>query len=329
METDDLEPSQNSRPEREEENLTHKEQLNKVGELKFVQVIINPGAGKDQPVLKALNAAFKTTGIDWDVSITKMAGDGTLLARQAVDAGADLVVVHGGDGTVMEVARGLMHSPVPLAIIPGGTANIMSRELGVPLDLIEACTLMVNPEALIRPVDMGQMGKHSFLLRAGMGFEAAMVQGADRDLKDRLGLLAYAISGLQELTDPEMARYQMVLDGKEIEAEGITCFIANSGNVGAAGLSLVQEVDVSDGLLDVILVTRSDVPSLLALAASVLTGAERVPALQHWKFKEGQFRSDPVQKVQVDGEILAQTPIEVHVVPHAVRILVPPAMLDE
>jgi diacylglycerol kinase (ATP) len=329
METDELKPTQHNQPERDEENLPNTGPLTQVGELKFVQVIINPAAGKDQPVLKALNAAFQTAEIDWDVSITKKAGDGTLLARQAQEAGATLVVVHGGDGTVMEVARGLMHSPVPLAIIPGGTANIMSRELGVPLDLMEACTLMVNPQALIRPVDMGQMGEHSFLLRAGMGFEAAMVQGADRDLKDRLGLLAYAISGLQELTDPEMARYQMVLDGKEIEAEGITCFIANSGNVGAAGLSLVQDVDVSDGLLDVILVTRADVPSLLALAASVLTGADRVPALQHWKFKEGQFRSDPIQKVQVDGEILAETPIEVRVVPHAVRILVPPDVLEE
>jgi diacylglycerol kinase (ATP) len=299
------------------------------GRPKFVQVIINPAAGRDQPVLKVLNSTFHTAGVDWDVSITKDAGDGTELARQAAKAGADLVVVHGGDGTVMEVARGLMHTSLPMAILPGGTANVMSHELGVPVDILEAATLIVNPDALVRTLDMGQMGEHNFMLRAGMGFEAAMVQGADRDLKDRLGLLAYAISGLQELADPQIARYRMLLDGQEVEAEGLSCIIANSGNIGAAGISLVPGIDVSDGFLDVIVVTRSDLPSLLALAASVITGADNVPALQHWRIKEGTIHSDPIQPVQVDGEILAESPIEVKVIPQAVRVLVPPSALDE
>jgi diacylglycerol kinase (ATP) len=294
---------------------------------KYVRVIINPAAGRDQPVLKTLNAAFRSSKTDWDVSITKRSGDGTRLAKDAVQAGADVVVVHGGDGTVMEVASGLMGTNIPMAIVPGGTANVMARELGVPNDLVEASTLIVNGESFVRRVDMGKVGEHYFLLRAGMGLEAAMIEAADREMKDRLGLLAYAFTALQELASPQLATYHLTLDGEEAQAEGLACLVANSGNVGAAGISIVPDMDVSDGLLDVIVVTRSDLPSLIALAASVVGGVENAPALQHWRVKKATIRSDPPQSVQVDGEILEKTPVAVEVVPHAVRILVPPVLL--
>jgi diacylglycerol kinase family enzyme len=161
-----------------------------------VHAIINPAAGQDQPILKVLNTALQAAEVEWDVFITKAAGDAHRLAQEAVAAKADLVIVHGGDGTVMEVASGLIGSQVPFAIIPGGTANVMSLELGIPNGAVESCALAVNPEAATRVIDMGQIGDHFFLLRASVGFEAAMVEGADRELKDRLGF-AYAFSALQ------------------------------------------------------------------------------------------------------------------------------------
>ena len=84
---------------------------------KRIQVIINPAAGQPQPVLHTLNQDFREAGVTWDVSITQEAGDGTRLARQALDQGADVVVACGGDGTVMEVANGLVGSDVPLGIL--------------------------------------------------------------------------------------------------------------------------------------------------------------------------------------------------------------------
>jgi diacylglycerol kinase (ATP) len=307
-----------------DDNLTNKSFEKLFEKPKYARVIINPAAGKDQPILKTLNAAFRSAGTDWDINITKKRGDGTRLARQAVDAGADVVVVHGGDGSVMEVASGLLGTNVPLAIVPGGTANVMSRELGIPADLVEASTLIVNREAHVRKVDMGRVGDHYFLLRAGMGLEAAMIEAADREMKDRLGLLAYAFSALQELASPQIAKYHFILDGQEDHAEGLACLVANSGNIGAAGISMVPGMDVSDGMLDVIVVTNSDLPSLLALAASVVGGLENAPALQHWRVKKVSIRSEPPQNVQVDGEILEKTPVDIEVIPHAVKIIVPP-----
>lgn len=297
-----------------------------------VQVIINPAAGQNQPILQVLNAAFKTAGIDWDVSITKESGDGLRLAKEAVEDEVDLVAVYGGDGTVAETAGGLIGSQVPMAILPGGTANVMAVELGIPSDLTEACALISNPNAIIRSVDMGMVGsseelskgggKH-FLLRASLGFEAEMVDGANRDLKDRLGVLAYALSALQTLADPPVAHYRLKLDGKEVESQGLACIIANSGTMGAQGLLLVPDINVSDGLLDIVVITRPDLPGLVALAASVVGGSENRPSLQHWQVREAEIEADPPQLVQVDGEMIELQSVAVRVLPQAVRVLVP------
>jgi diacylglycerol kinase (ATP) len=291
---------------------------------KRVHAVINPGAGQDQPILKLLNAVFRKNGIDWDISITKSSGDGRRLAQQAARSGVDLLLVNGGDGTVMECASGLIGTSIPLVILPGGTANVMAHELGVPFDLKEAITLAVNPHAGVRPIDMAQIGDEHFLLRAGMGFEAAMVEGADRELKDRVGLLAYGISALQALADPPIARYRLYLDGTIQEAEGLACIVANSGHLGAGGLVLSPKIDISDGLLDVLVITRADLPSLVSLLASVVGGDPEPPVLEHWQVRKVRVESDPPQTVQIDGEILAKTPVTIQVMPKAVKVLVPP-----
>ena len=289
-----------------------------------VLAIINPAAGQDQPVLKLLNTVFQKHSIDWDISITKSRGDGRHLSQEAVRAGVDLVLVNGGDGTVMECASGLVGSNIPLLILPGGTANVMAHELVLPFDLKEAITLAVNPYSAIRQVDMGRIGSDYYLLRAGLGFEAAMVEGADRELKDRVGLLAYGISALQALADPPIARYRLTLDGAVEETEGLACIVANSGHLGTGGLLLSPKINISDGLLDVIVITKADLPSLVSIFASVVSGGPEPPVLQHWQVREVRVEADPVQSVQVDGEMLATTPVDIQVIPHAVQILVPP-----
>jgi YegS/Rv2252/BmrU family lipid kinase len=291
---------------------------------KRVQVIVNPAAGKDTPILGILNKVFSEAEVDWDVYVTKGPGDAHRFAREAVSAGVDVVAVNGGDGTLMEVASGLMDTNIPMAILPGGTANVMSIELAIPSDIAEACALVTADDlGTVRPVDMGLVGKHTFMLRVGMGLEAAMVQGADRDMKSRVGSLAYVLSALQAFNNPQLARYLLTLDGKEIEVEGITCMVANSGNLGSPGLRMAPNIDVSDGLLDVIVIRRGDLGALLSVAASVVAGNENAEPLQHWQARNIRVVAAPVQPVQVDGEMLTQTPVEVKVLPQILKVIVP------
>jgi diacylglycerol kinase (ATP) len=289
-----------------------------------VFAVINPAAGQDQPLLKSLNKVFQENEVDWDIAITKTRGDGGRLARKAAQSGVDVVLVYGGDGTVMECASGLIGSQTPLAILPGGTANVMARELGLPLDLVAAATLAVNPHSRIRCVDMGQVGEQTFLLRAGIGFEAEMVEGADRDLKDRLGVLAYGLSALQTLANPPLARYRLCLDGVDEEYAGLACVVANSGNLGSADIVLSKKTDISDGLLDVFVVTETDLPALVSLAASVVSGRPDPPALKHWQVREVSIESEPIQTVQLDGELIGKTPVTMKILPEAVQIITPP-----
>jgi diacylglycerol kinase (ATP) len=296
---------------------------------KRVHIVVNPASGQDRPFLNIFNNAFGPAGIDWELKVTKTAGDARQYAQQAAAEGIDLVVAYGGDGTVMEVASGLIGTQTPLAIFPGGTANVMSVELGIPGDLTQAAALICGSEHEIRPVDMGQVNDHNFILRAGVGLEADLVEGARRDLKDRIGNLAYVISALQALGNSKIVRYQLTLDGKEIETEGITCMVCNSGNVGQPGLTLAPTINVSDGLLDVLVVRAGDIGSLLSVFASVVRQNEDAQPLQHWQGREIKVQTEEAQTVQADGEILGQTPVNVKIIPSAIRVVVPKAATPE
>ncbi len=287
-----------------------------------VHVIINPAAGQDRPILGKLNHIFQPAGVDWDVFITKKVGDGRRLAQQAVAAGADVVAAHGGDGTVSEVANGLIGSDIPLAIIPGGTANVLSLELGISSDPGEAAALICG-NSTTRMVDVGQVGQTYFVQRAGIGLEAQIVVGADRDSKLRLGWLAYALSALQALSEPPSERYLLTLDGQQIETQGLACFIANAGNLGLPGFTLAPTIDMSDGLLDVVVIQQADLASLVSLAVSFIGGSTELDTIQHWQVRQVTIEAEPTQVVQSDGEIIGQTPLTAQILPQALRIIVP------
>ena len=199
----------------------------------------------------------------------------------------------------------------------------MSVELGIPLDLSQACELAVNPAPTLRKVDVGQIADQNFLLRVGIGFEARMVEGADRQMKDRYGTLAYFFSALQALRDPSIARYEITVDGKTYQTEGITCIVANTGNVGRTNVILAPGIDVSDGLLDVVVVESSDLPSLLSVAASVLSGGVSAQPLHHWQGRAITVHADPPLAVTVDGEIVEANPIQARILPAALSVIVP------
>jgi YegS/Rv2252/BmrU family lipid kinase len=296
-----------------------------------IAVIVNPASGQDRPILGVMNRAFHAAKVDWDVFITKQANDATEFTRRAVEERYPVVAVYGGDGTVGEVASALVGTGVPLAIFPGGTANVMSVELGIPNDLAEACALVFSGAGKARAIDVGRIRlptkdgveERHFMLRVGIGFEAEMVEGADRELKDKFGTLAYAFSALQALREPSLAHYRLTIDGEERVTDGMTCIIANTGSLGRSTLTLAPDISVSDGKLDVVVVRRGDLPALLSVAAKVLTGSPPAEPLQHWQGRSVRVEVEPVQPVTVDGEMVEVGTIDVDVLPSAIEVIVP------
>lgn len=288
-----------------------------------IHVVINPASGQPDTILNTLNSVFHPAGIDWDVFITKHSGDAERLARQSAESGVDVVAAYGGDGTVMEVARGLLGLETPMAILPGGTANLMSVELDIPKKLAEAAAIAADPNSPMRVVDAGLFnGQTHFLLRVGMGFSARKVEIADRELKDRWGILAYSIGGLKAMNTTDVADYRLTLDGKSYETKGFTCLVDNAGNIGFAGLGL-KSIRVDDGLLDVIVVRDSRIRSWIAVGAGVSGSQPNPEYIDHWQAQEITIEADPPQPIQLDGEMVGETPLTVKVVPGYVRILTP------
>lgn len=286
---------------------------------KKVHVIINPAAGKDEPILNTINKVFHQYGIDWQVSITKKFGDATRLAKQAIAAGVDLVAGYGGDGTQMEIANAVMGTKTPMAILPGGTGNAMSFELKVPRKLEQAAELICQSKKL-QKIDLARIGDQYFMLRAYSGIEEG--DKTSRENKDRYGNLAYIVDAFHGLKNPPHANYKLNIDGLEIEEEGLTCLILNAGSLGGVDLHATDKVKVSDGLLDVFMVSTK-LSSVQSLASYLLDVGKSQIGVHHWKGKEIHVEADPPQTSWIDGELYGPTPYTISVIPRGVSIVVP------
>jgi diacylglycerol kinase (ATP) len=289
---------------------------------KRIHVIINPAAGHDEPILHTLNSVFRPAGVDWDISITHESGDATRLAREAADAGVDLVAGYGGDGTQMEVANGLLGTSVPQAILPGGTGNAMAHDLKVPLNLKEAAELIVSSPRR-RRVDLARIGDTVFMLRAYAGLSAQ--DAASREKKDKYGQLAYIQASLKFITQQPPTHFRLTVDGETIESTALICFILNAGSIGGVlGISLppVGDVSISDGYLDLYAVTKGIQP-VRAISHHFINIGESEAGIYHWRGKEIRLESDPIQDVFIDGELDGKTPFTTTAIPEALEIVVP------
>lgn len=298
---------------------------------KRICFIINPAAGQPKPILHSINKVLRQHDVDWDVEVTTPHRSAEQLARRVVEKGFDLVVACGGDGTVKAVADGILGTRVPLAILHGGTGNALAYQLKIDADIEKAVELIVGRHRL-QAVDVGRVvsgGRHqhegSFLLRASTGLQHTLMETATRDLKDRFGNFAYVMASLQSLTsgDIKPITYHLTIDGKEFEAQGVTCMVANSAAVGGStNFDFAPQVDPSDGLLDAF-VFGADLQSFAAALTSAISADETVFP-QRWKGHEISVRADPAQKVTLDGEPFeGMPPFTVTVERSALKVVVP------
>jgi YegS/Rv2252/BmrU family lipid kinase len=293
--------------------------------IKNIHVIINPAAGKGENSLNIINVSLKEAGIKWEALVTHEKGDAIRFAKDAVKEKVDAVAVYGGDGTIMEAISGLMGSEMPVVVLPGGSANVLATELGIPTDLKEACMLMGTGPLEMKTIDVGQFDKRYFISGISIGFEADVVKGADRETKNNIGIFAYFLSAAAALKKTKKVIYHLVIDGQKHEVEGLTCIITNTGNMGFSKITFDKHIDVSDGFLDVIVVRKANL-SLLKLMVVTLIKRERPDNLElvkHWQGKDISVSSSPKQTVQCDGEVLKEMPRHIKIIPGAITVLVP------
>ncbi len=308
---------------------THDAALEPLAPVKKLHVIMNPVSGQNPVVPEKIQEMLELTGLEYKLYITRGNGDAERFAKEAADAGADVVAAYGGDGTVMSVGSALMGTGIPLAILPAGTANVMSVELNVPQDLEGALLLARGENAAMRTIDIGRLnGDYNFLLRVGVGLEAETTINTPREEKKKLGRLAYFKSAISAFWNARRVRYRIAIDGETHYVTGVTCVICNSANIGVGNFAFAPEISVSDGYLDVVVLPGRDPGSLGSLVRSVIRSAQpdakEDEAIPHWKGKEVSIRASRVQGIGLDGEKLEiGYPLEATVVPHAIKVVVP------
>jgi diacylglycerol kinase (ATP) len=243
-------------------------------------------------------------------------------ARRALDAGAELVLVWGGDGMVQRSMDALAGSGVPVALLPAGTANLLASNLGIPEKLRPAVQTALHGAR--RTLDLGVLDGEHFAVMAGVGFDAELVGGADRRSKDRLGKLAYIRSALRGLRGPTVGA-KVKVDGKVWYEGPASCVLL--GNVGRiiGGVPAFDDADPSDGLLEVGVASASGVLQWgRTLGRMVLGQSERSKYIQITRGRTISVRLDEPLPVELDGgERGKARKLDVEVAPGAITVCVP------
>jgi YegS/Rv2252/BmrU family lipid kinase len=288
-----------------------------------VAVIFNPvtGGGETADRKRDTEQALQGAGLDvlWLETTREDPGQG--LTRSAVEQGVDLVIAQGGDGTVMACVTGLAGTDVPLAVLPGGTGNLLATNFDIPSDLEDAVEIALEGDRV--RLDVAAMDDDRFVVMGGIGFDAAMLRDADPNLKEHLGAVAYLLSGLRNLRR-RRSRYRLRLDDRPpIDRVGQGVLIGNLGRL-QGGLPIMPDARPDDGLLDVAVLETRTVLDWLTLALRVLLRRRKDPQLELFQARRVEVSCDRPQPVERDGDLAgARDHLLVEVVPAALTLCVP------
>lgn len=245
------------------------------------------------------------------------------LAKKAVAAGADLLFIWGGDGTVQRCVNAVVDCDIDLAILPAGTANLFANNLGVPLDIDEAVDIGLKGER--RRLDVGVLNGRCFAVMAGIGFDAVMVENADGKLKDHFGRLAYIWTGAKAVR-VNARRAKIRVDGELWFSGKTTCILIGQMGSVAGGVSVFPESRPDDGVVEVGVVTAQNAREWARVIARLALGnANRSPLTQMTSGRIIDIKLNRAAPFELDGGARKARKVhEVRVMPGAITVCVPP-----
>ena len=267
-----------------------------------------------------IEAAAAARHIAVHVHLTQHAGHATTLARDAVAAGSQSVIVWGGDGTLNEVGRALMGTDVVLGLVPAGSGNGLAAALEVPRD--PALAVADAFDAAPRRIDAGIIAGHPFFNVAGIGFDAHVATLFNKRAKGARGGWPYISIGVREGFRYKARRYRLRLDDHEFTADALLIAFANGPEFGLR-TRIAPGARVDDGLLDAVVV--SDPGFVLARfwhARHLATGnPQRASIVSRHAITRAVVESDGEMPFHVDGEPgIATSPVAVSIVPGALTV---------
>lgn len=290
-------------------------------------VIIHNPAARRAPRAGQAAALLRPAAERLDVWQTTGPGSATELARQASRQGAGLVVACGGDGTINEVVNGLAHSPVHMAVLPAGTANVLARELGLPRDPLLSARQLGELEpcrVALGRLDCVAPAPRFFLSMCGAGLDAHILDHVNLRLKARLGMGAYWLAAFDQLGGQFVA-FQAEAAGRRYEG---TFVLASRVSYYGGSLRITRRASLTSNRLQIAVFSGRSGPRYLRYLAAVLTsGVEGLPDVTLLEAERLDLTATAGVEVgcQVDGELAGRLPARIEIVPDALTLLAPPA----
>ncbi len=288
-----------------------------------IRFIVNPISGTDskQSVVKLISECFASERFDYEIIHTEYAGHASILARESVANGADIIVAVGGDGTVNEVARSITHSHSALGIVPCGSGNGLARHLSIPLNVAEALDVIAtcNTETL----DYGVINDHPFFCTCGVGFDAFV--SAKFANSDKRGLITYIENTLREGLKYEPETYEVEIDGESVKHEALLIACGNASQYGN-NVYIAPQASMKDGLLDVTIMKSFPITEAPQIALQLFSKRiDKNSRVKTFQCKELRIHRENEGVVHFDGDpVLCGKDLHIKIVEQGIRMVTNP-----
>jgi diacylglycerol kinase (ATP) len=286
--------------------------------------IVNPKAGitpKSKVIIELLAGnIFPASRFIQEVVFTERVGHATELARDAVAREFDIVVASGGDGTINEVACAMVDTGIPMGILPAGSGNGLARCLGISMSYALALRTIIRGKTKL--MDVASVNDKLFTSIAGIGFDAFVAKKfADSAIR---GMLSYMQIILQEFRHYKPVKYNLTIDGKNIEKLALMIVFANSDQFGF-NTRIAPEAKVDDGLLDVCVIRKMPVSKLLSVGYHSMRGTlVETGFVEYYKGKEISINNVEDPLMNIDGEPkIVNSPLKISIKPLSLCVIVP------
>ena len=295
-------------------------------DLRKVRVLVNPKSGAGASFGSFWGLVEKHWGgdpIDVSYQFSNDVADGKRKTERAIHDGVDTILVAGGDGMVNSIGAGLVGSSVALGVIPTGSGNGFARHFGIPLDIEEAVKALRDARRC--PIDVGTANGRPFFVTCSMAWDAAIVRGFEA-LPFR-GIAPYVFAAATELIGYDAQPFEVDLDeGREKHSfpNPVIFTVANLTQYGG-GAQIAPQARPDDGLMEMVVVLRQDLPLLLVNIGSLFNGTvDQLSQVFTQRFRSMDVRRRNAASIQLDGELVAAGPdVEIRLLPRALSVLVP------
>jgi YegS/Rv2252/BmrU family lipid kinase len=291
-----------------------------------VVAILNPRSGSAavEAIRGVLDECFAEGRSRLEVYELREGDDLGAVVRDRVAQSADVVIAAGGDGTVSAVADALVGSGTALGILPMGTANVLARELGIPLDLDDAARLIAGDHGRAA-IDAMRIGGRHYLTQVGVGLDALMIRDTATEQKKRFGNLAYMWAAAKHLVGFQPRHFTLEVDGEPIKTRASDVVVANVGTLGHPPFRWGPDIRPDDGAVDVFISKARTIFDYVLLGWHVVTGRHKSdPNVSYLRAQRSvAIATRRPLPVQADGEVIGETPVRVELAPGAVTVVVP------